>query len=86
MSSEALAILLGVIVGGAVSMPTVLITMWFFARKKDAPSPAPPEPQIIFVASPASLSQLPSPPNAPSRPAPLPAREFVVIGDDSESI
>ena len=82
MSSEALVVLLGVIVGVAASMPTVLIAMWFFARKKDTP----PEPQIIFVTSPASPAQLPAPPNAAPLPAPLPARQFVVIGDDSESI
>ena len=86
LSSEAMAVLLGVVVGVAASMPALLAAMWFFTRKKETPPSAPPEPQIIFVTSPASPAQLPAPPNAATLPAPLPAREFVVIGDDFESI
>ena len=76
LSSEAMAVLLGVVVGVAASMPALLVAMWFFTRKKETPPSAPPEPQIIFVTS-ASPAQLPAPPNAAPLPAPLPARQLV---------
>jgi len=86
LSNETKAVLLGVLVGVAASMPAALAALWFFTHEKDTPPPSPPEPQIIFLASPASPLQLPAPPNGAILPAPVSARKFVVIGDDSESI
>lgn len=65
LSSEAMAVIVGVVAGVAASIPTSLIVVWFAtrtvvaARQAPAPAPAPqPEPRIVMMPS-ASQFNLP---------------------------
>lgn len=86
LSSEAVSILLGVVIGVAASLPANLIIIWAFKRTQQPASP--PEPRIVIVPPTASATPQPSlPAGLESWAAPRPApearpRQFVVIGGD----
>jgi hypothetical protein len=79
LSTEALAILLGVVIGVAASLPSTLILAWTIQRQPPATTPTP---AITVVSVPplASLSLPPAPP--PFSLTPSSKRQFVVIGGD----
>ena len=94
MSSEAMAVVVGVIAGVAASIPTSLIVVWLALRAQAAAAPPTPrepqEPRIIIVnaAPPAPAAQpLLSPPSRmnPYAGVPQPPRQFTVIGGIDES-
>ncbi len=82
LSSEALSILLGVVIGVAASLPSSLIMVW--ALKRTQPPPASSEPRIVIVPPPATPQPfLPPAPNLWNTPRPdSPKRQFIVIGGD----
>jgi len=99
LSSEAMAVMVGVIAGVAASIPTSLIVVWFATRTtvpRAAPEASRPaeraEPRIIFMPQPAAPAPAPAgyqnfagyPPTA-TYPA-LPARRFTVIGGAEVSL
>lgn len=91
LSDQALAVIVGVVAGVAVSIPTSLIIVWFATRSVSArtirePEPRSESPRIVVV------QPSPTPPLPPSLgdsryyvPPPAPARErrkFTIIGGD----
>ena len=89
LSSEAVSLLLGVVIGVAASLPANLIIIWAL-KWNQQPAP-PPEPRIVIVP-PATTPQPSLPPGLESwitpRPAPAPEarpRQFVVIGGDEQT-
>lgn len=96
LSTETMAVLLGVLAGALASIPTSLLVMWIAARHWLRPPPAPPappaEPRIVVVPN------FQPPPTAPAPPAyrepprdlptmPLPessGRRFTIIGGEDD--
>src|SRR5689334_17335955 len=99
LSSEAMAVMVGVIAGVAASIPTSLIVVWFATRTTtpraapEAPRPAQQaEPRIIVMQQPAQPMPTPAPyqnvagyPPTVTYPA-LPPRRFTVIGGAEVSL
>ena len=96
MSSDAIAVLTGVIAGVAASIPTALLLMAVTRRREEEEEPEwypepsrRPSPPVIVVA-PGNMPQTMAnyQPSYPSYPAPLPQpsprREFRVMGYDDE--
>ncbi|MBI5714082.1 MAG: DUF1418 family protein [Chloroflexi bacterium] len=65
LSSEAMAMMMGFIVGVAASLPTCYAMVWALTRNLTAPpAPPPPETKVVVVSAP------PNP--APANPSPTP--------------
>lgn len=98
LSSEAMAVLLGVIAGVAASIPTSLIVVWLATRAYAPPARTvevhradpPPAERVVVVqqppASPAGPGNWQPAHGHPPYPAPLPSpRRFTIIGGADES-
>ncbi len=72
LSSEAMAMMMGFIVGVAASMPTCYIMVWAMTRNivvpPSTPPPPPPETRVVVVSAPPNSA----PANAPPTPQPSP--------------
>jgi hypothetical protein len=99
LSSEAMAVMVGVVAGVAASIPTSLLVSWFalrMMRLNERPAP-PAEPRIIVIQQTPTTSALPPyPPHAMASSYPSfpdwqialarPSRHFTVIGADEQEI
>jgi len=97
MSSEAMAVVVGVVCGVLAGIPTsVLMLVAMRARDRRAAQAQPAQPQPhhyppVIVVSPGGPQQLPSPYQAPDtvdgdwRSLSAPRREFRIIGEDDQS-
>ncbi len=90
LSTEGMAVVVGVLAGVAASIPTSLLVTWLATRRSAQPLPSvsPPaegeqrEPRIIVVPAPAYPPT--PPPYYPMSPAEFaPARRFTVLGSDT---
>ena len=93
LSSEAMAVMVGVVAGVAASIPTSLIVLWLVMRsprgRMEAPSP-PPETRVMMMVPPSaaydfaqtaySTSARAQAPQYPALPMAPEARHFTVIG------
>lgn len=92
LSTEAMAVLLGVLAGAAASIPTSLLTVWV-SLKAQPKAPLPPrettvERVVMVPAYPAANASQPTAGVYPTQPyasqPPVPPREFTVIGGASD--
>lgn len=95
LTSEAMAVIVGVIAGVAASIPTSLIVVWVATRnlperptpveaRRDPGAGPAPEPRVVVVAAPQAAPQPTlNPYHLPHAPPLAAPRQFTVIGGSS---
>jgi hypothetical protein len=88
VSADALAVIIGVILGVAASVPTTLLVIFIFSRPRAADRNGitlPPSPPIIVVNA-AERNALTAPPALPAPYLSDPVRKWTVIGEAETEI
>lgn len=88
VSADALAVIIGIVLGVASTVPTTLVTIYLLTRQRanQPPPPAPYQPPVVVING-SDRPGLPAPVmSLPGMPASPQGRQWTVIGDaDTDS-
>jgi len=83
ISPDALAIIVGVVLGAAASIPASLLVAFALTRQRQGIDRLPPQQPPGIVVAPQNLPAQPYGPPMPALPPPASKRTFTIIGEDS---